>query len=319
MSVSWWIIGVVSVAVIMAIGAIGLVTMGPVGQSENKMPSKEVAKKKIISIPISDHTSQHEAAPVPEKIGVNLDRTDAVSNKTSNAEEISPYSQIANEADGEPSQTPTDQNNSFSTIVASQDSGQKNNSFQNLGGDKETSLKSESDTSQQSPSEEPVYHGPEYQDSGQEKTMSGKLQSQDTGSPQSEQSSLTDEKSVAQASISHDLAVQSPSIDNTGSSGRKDSVSATKPLAVNRGFEQTALFTVQVGVFRNHYYASRQTDQLRQRGYLSFIQEIIGLDGQPLYLVCFGQFMTQKETLAAVNEFKTREEMDAVVASLKSP
>jgi cell division septation protein DedD len=83
-------------------------------------------------------------------------------------------------------------------------------------------------------------------------------------------------------------------------------------------FAKKALFTVQVGAFRNEAYAHRKSVKLEQLDYPSFIQKISGTDQQPLYLVNFGRFLTRKEAVLAVTAFIEKENMDAVVASLKS-
>jgi cell division septation protein DedD len=83
-------------------------------------------------------------------------------------------------------------------------------------------------------------------------------------------------------------------------------------------FAKKALFTVQVGVFRNEAYAHRKAAKLEQLDYPSFIQKIVGKDQKPLYLVCFGRFLTRKEVVLAMTAFIEKENMDAVVASLKS-
>ena len=82
--------------------------------------------------------------------------------------------------------------------------------------------------------------------------------------------------------------------------------------------EEKASFTVQVGVFRNEAYAHRKAAKLKQLDYPSFIQEVVGKDQHPLYLVCFGRFPTRKEVALAMTAFKEKENMDAVVAFLES-
>ena len=83
-------------------------------------------------------------------------------------------------------------------------------------------------------------------------------------------------------------------------------------------FEENASFTVQVGVFRNEAYAHRKASKLKQLDYPSFIQEVVGKDQYPIYLVCFGRFSTRKEVASAMTAFKEKENMDAVVAFLES-
>jgi cell division protein FtsN len=98
---------------------------------------------------------------------------------------------------------------------------------------------------------------------------------------------------------------------------------ATQPLSTETEiekpvFEEKASFTVQVGVFRNEAYAHRKAAKLKQLDYPSFIQEVVGKDQHPLYLVCFGRFSTRKEVDSAMSAFKEKENMDAVVAFLES-
>lgn len=318
--VNGWVVGAILAAVIMAVGAVGFVTMGPFGEPKSQIPPKKVASRKITAKPVSTQTSKHETPPTTGEIPVNINTADSVSKKPAGAVERPSFGQFAGGGGDKPSPPPANSNNGFSTMTASIDDGPDQDSSATSMDKGQSAAASDPKASLRNPfSQEPAELKPDDQKSVREASTSQISQSPEAGSRQPELLASAARKPAAQASLSQEAATQSPLTNISDMPDREDPATKAMPPTADSGLEQSAPFTVQVGVFRNRFYAGRQENLLRERNYPSFIHEIIGKDQQPLYLVCFGRFTTRKETLAAVNEFKVKEEMDAVAAFLDSP
>lgn len=121
----------------------------------------------------------------------------------------------------------------------------------------------------------------------------------------------------AQDLDTHNPDVQDLSVQNQETQDLKQQDLAEQPMVAAPVSNPKAPFTIQVGVFRNKFYAERKAAALEQIEYSAFVHKISGKDNDVLYLVCFGHFTTRDEALPARKAFIEKENMDAVVAFLK--
>ena len=82
--------------------------------------------------------------------------------------------------------------------------------------------------------------------------------------------------------------------------------------------ENKALFTVQVGGYLTKAYADAKLEKLKELGYPADIVEVTDEKQQLWHLVCFGRFRAFAEAVDAMDAFKTKEKMPAVVIRPKS-
>ncbi len=75
-----------------------------------------------------------------------------------------------------------------------------------------------------------------------------------------------------------------------------------------------APYAIQVGAFRNKTYAEQTAEQLKDKGYDSYIFETKGKNGRPWYLVRFGHFQDRPAAAKALTIFKDQEQMTATIA-----
>jgi cell division septation protein DedD len=87
-------------------------------------------------------------------------------------------------------------------------------------------------------------------------------------------------------------------------------VQAPKPMLATA----PAPYTIQVGAFRNKSNADGMFKVLGELGYNPFIFKLESEGKDPLYMVRFGGFSDRDEAAAALNAFKQKENMAAVVA-----
>lgn len=80
----------------------------------------------------------------------------------------------------------------------------------------------------------------------------------------------------------------------------------------------TAPFTIQFGAFRTKAYADKLLDELQKRGYTHYIADKIDATNQTIYMVRMGRFQTRAEVVDALDRFKEKENMTAVIALTKN-
>ncbi|MBT8339463.1 MAG: SPOR domain-containing protein, partial [Desulfatitalea sp.] len=80
--------------------------------------------------------------------------------------------------------------------------------------------------------------------------------------------------------------------------------------------ESQARFTIQMGAFRNESFANKAMADMQQRGYPAYVHQYSDEDQRPFYLVRFGRFYTLDDASAAMDDFKDREQMPAVIARI---
>lgn len=81
--------------------------------------------------------------------------------------------------------------------------------------------------------------------------------------------------------------------------------------------EQSTVFTVQVGAFRNAFYANYLLYYFNERGYDTYIIVSASPDGKKLYKVCIGRFNSFNEAESIANRIKSTEVFEVFVTTLK--
>jgi hypothetical protein len=311
-SLNKWINGAILLAILLIIGAIGLVTMGPGNLQNSKSASQKMTAKVMkmrISVPAQDQ--KKETAPAMDDHSLQDDESASIYDTFSNADNSA-------QTDQEPggiSKAPLKESSQTSGMAPTIESDRPSNPqrtaanrsrIEKIRYSKALPLSSNIST---------------ITDDGSE---TEELKMDVSEAERAGEGATTSEASAGQEQTAESAPMQEIPIEKTLSASLQNSTPAKlesqeKPLSLRPDGENRAPFTVQVGVFRNKFYADRLANLLSERQYPAFLHEISGLDQKPLYLVCFGRFKTRWETLAAVEEFKNKEGMDAVAALLKQP
>ena len=80
-----------------------------------------------------------------------------------------------------------------------------------------------------------------------------------------------------------------------------------------------AYFTLQVGAFRQKAYALDTMKKLSKKGYDAFIYELTDSRQRTLHTVRVGRYNSSKEAASALEQFKQKEKVDAIVTRAVKP
>ena len=81
----------------------------------------------------------------------------------------------------------------------------------------------------------------------------------------------------------------------------------------------TAYFSLQVGAFRQKAYALDTMKKLSKKGYDAFIYELTDSRQRILHIVRVGRYNSSKEAASALEQFKQKEKIDAIVTRAVKP
>jgi DedD protein len=78
-----------------------------------------------------------------------------------------------------------------------------------------------------------------------------------------------------------------------------------------------AVFTVQVGAFKNASYAEALNARLKEKGYSAYMTLSESKDGEKLYKVCIGKFIESEKAKTLSEKIRNSEGLQTFVTSLQ--
>ena len=111
-------------------------------------------------------------------------------------------------------------------------------------------------------------------------------------------------------------AVAAPATD-LAAEEKADPTAAAPRHTVSPSSER-ALFTIQVGAFREKAYAQQAEHRLKGKGYAAYILESADGGKGRWFFVRFGRFSNRQEAVMSLAGFKQQEKMDGMVTAFKT-